>query len=486
MVDLSERGLRNPRHGFAVVHQSRRLQPFFCAPVRPMETIVGYRLRADAMLTQLANIPFMPPMEVELAVWKVAISQLDDYFTDLFVADSEDDARIGDDPRTVHGSGVRHAGTPVSSQGPRSQSALHTRTRHWAGESGSTSAAATFEDPKAFVPYVSAAAFHVARMYYEMEMEVTEATRTDDDLWQQPPLVSDIIRGMTYSRIGATPGHSGEVPTASVAEWAERLSLLSRPNRTYREYLKGFGVSDSRIASMPEPLMVLRRSLRPSDPMVVGGVVGGVGDQTGNEPIVDTVGRFGSSVVPLGTTFRLGGASNFGSFSARFDETRQRRYMVDEPSIVIGLCKFDIMPIYGSRGRAASAHVMDITRLVSGSLWGDAMADEIDFITHQEIPGPSSMGTIAGRPNSPETILSAVNLDGVNAPFIMNALNLFLNGDHFTNDPVAFGPYQIGANVQAQFADNQSPSAYMSEQLGELMCVTSGEFRMGVATDLVQ
>lgn len=488
MVDLSERGLRNPRHGFAVTTNSRLLQPIFAAPVRPMETVVGWRIQLDAMITQMCKIAWLPPTDIEIGIWKVPLSTLGDYFTDLFVADFEDEADAIASGSSVLGTGVVHAGTPVSEQGPRSQAPLHTRTRHWAGEYGSTSAALSFDQAKAFAPYVSAATYHVARSFYEMELEIGNSSpssiggfpRNDDDLWQLPPVISERIRSMTGSAMGQGEG-SDVIPTATLAEWAERLSLLSRPNRTYREYLQGFGVPDSRIATLPEPLTVIRRMLRPTTPLVVGGLIQTAADQSGVADRYSPSGLWATNHTESGNNNTLGGDAGFAMIRANVDETRGRRLMIDEPSILLGTVLFNQMPTRPT----SFAHHMDVTRLISAAMWGDAMPDEMDFVTAQDVVGSSTMSGIPGRPSGTESIFTGRNDDGQNSPFVMNALNLFLNGDYFCNDTFAFGTYGIGGTTQETYANETLPAQYMSEVSGELAFNALGQFSVGVATDLV-
>lgn len=486
MVDLQERGLRNPHHGFAVVTGSRLLQPVFAAPARPMETIVGWRLQLDAMVTQMLRMPWCPPITVEFGAWKVPVSTLGDYFTDLFVADFEDESDAVATARLIEGSGVPHAGTPVSAQGPNSGSALHSRTRHWAGELGTTSASATFDTARAFTPYVSAATYHVARSFYELELELGNSspssiggfTRIDDDLWQTPPVISEYYRSMTGTAMGATA--SAVIPTTNLAGWAERISLLSRPNRTYREYLQGFGVPDSRIATLPEPLMLLRRRLRPMDAKLIGNVVPVSTDQTGVGERYG-FGKWASNHTQTGTTFTQAGDSNLSAYMSRIDETRKRRLMIDEPSIILGTVCFQVM---NTTQQNFAAH-MDINRLISGALWGDANSDEADFIHAQDLASTSGMSSIPGRPQGTEVIYSGTNEDGVGPPYVMNALNLFLNGDVFTNDVFAFQPYGPGGNLQQTVPPGTLTVGELSEVSGELQFTATGDFSMGVATDLV-
>lgn len=211
-------------------------------------------------LTEAVKLALAPNIEIEYAVWKVPISTLGEYFADMFVADFEDSGGGNLLNPGPLGSGVGVPSGSPAGDGPAANSALHNRTRPWAGEMAGQVDAAVRDTARSYSPYVSAATFHVARNYYEMELEAGLGERISVDLWQAPPIISSRVRGMTQSAVGANV-QDDSIPTGGVAEWAERLSLLSRRNRTYAEYLQGFGVPLSRVRSMPEPLMIQRVTL---------------------------------------------------------------------------------------------------------------------------------------------------------------------------------------------------------------------------------
>lgn len=89
-TELRSRGLRSPRHDFLHGVPSQRLYPLFAMPVRPRETIVGWRTNMSVALTEAVKLALAPNIEIEYAVWKVPISTLGEYFADMFVADFED------------------------------------------------------------------------------------------------------------------------------------------------------------------------------------------------------------------------------------------------------------------------------------------------------------------------------------------------------------------------------------------------------------
>lgn len=485
-TDLRARGLRNVEHTFMVAHGVRNIYPFFCAPARPMETIVGFRVALETWLNFMVKAPFAPPVKVEIGVWKVPISTLGDQFTDLFTADYEDEAQSAGTTSTLPGTGLQMPPGTVAGQGPYTPSILHQRARSWAGELGASSEAAVVDASKVYIPFVSAATYHVARSFYEMELQTNLSTlRSNPDLWQNPPRVSRMIRGMTNSGIAAN-ANSDAIPTGGVAEWAERLSLLARPNRTYREYLQAFGVPTSRIPSLPEPLMLKRLTLRKHDPAPV---FGSTFAATANEftNVGGTTKR---------NTFSEGGLSystvmdhNLCSMSLTFDETRKRRIMIDEPSLILGtVVAYD----YDS-DQSSMAHHMDVNRLISGALWGDPQAQEIDFITSQNLSGAQDQnrGFGVGFPTSSATQAPflANNDDGQGPPYVMNALNLFLHGDSFTNDAWAFRYLEGGDNVVTPTPPGSlepGNAKKWTEPARPLTLSTIGSYKMGVATDLVQ
>lgn len=495
-TELRSRGVRSPRHDFLHGIPSQRLYPLFAMPVRPRETIVGWRTHMSVALTEAVKLALAPNIECEFGVWKVPISTLGEYFADMFVADFEDSGAGNLGTPGPLGSGVGVApGTPAV-DGPGAQSALHNRTRPWAGEMAGQIDAAVRDTARSYSPFVSASTFHVARNYYEMELEVGLGERVSADLWQSPPIISSRVRGMTQSAIGANL-QDDAIPTGGVAEWAERLSLLSRRNRTYAEYLQGFGVPLSRVRSMPEPLMIHRFTLgrdwgttAPTASVDQGSAtypypttVQGRVEYTGyGVRRLDEIG--GTAPNMYGVTYDSGA----GMMHSTVDLTRKRRLIVDEPSIILGtLLVYDMSPT-----QANFDHLADITRLISGSLWGDSNSDEIDFITSQLLAGAIAMNRNVGigEPQNP-TINAGFgerNQDGQAGPYVMNALNLFLNGDRWSNDNWAFRflPQYAGLvpSIDALGGETLNQRRFQ-DTLESLQLTAIGYHRHGVATELV-
>jgi len=495
-TELRSRGLRSPRHDFLHGVPSQRLVPLFAMPVRPRETIVGWRTKMEVALTEAVKLALAPMVEIEYGVWKVPISTLGEYFADMFVADFEDSGGGNLLNPGPLGSGVGvPSGTPAG-DGPAAQSALHNRTRPWAGEMAGQIDAAVRDTARSYSPYVSAATFHVARNYYEMELEAGLGERISVDLWQQPPIISSRVRGMTQSAIGANL-QDDQIPTGGVAEWAERLSLLSRRNRTYGEYLQGFGVPLSRVRSMPEPLMIQRFSLDKDWRTVAPTATAMQGSATYAFPttVQGRVEYTGYAVRRLdeigGTAPNMFGSihdSGAGMMHYSLDVTRKRRLIIDEPSIILGtMLVYDMSP-----SQANFDHLADITRLISGSLWGDSNSDEIDFITSQLLAGAIAMNRNLGigEPQNP-TINAGFgerNQDGQAGPYVMNALNLFLNGDRWSNDNWAFRflPQYSGLvpSIDALGGETLNQRRF-SDTLESLQLTAVGYHRHGVATELV-
>jgi len=496
-TDMRARGLRNPRHDFMVNLENQRLCPVFAAPVRPRETIVGWRFAAEVLLGEMVKLAWAPTLDIEFGVWKVPISTLGEYFADLFVADFEDSGGANLLTPGPLGSGTGMPGSPsVAFHGPNSMSAFQNRTRTWAGEMAGQADSENQNVARVYTPYVSAATYHVARTYYEMELEAGNRERVSPDLWQSPPLISSRVKGMSQSAVGANL-HDDSIPIGGVAEWAERLSLLSRRNRTYGEYLQGFGVPLSRVRSMPEPLLIRRVQMdRRIDTAQVWGTVfpgsaaipppsstAGTSNYTGTNYLrLDEYG--GTAPVMLSGLTDAG----LGMMYGQIDLTRKRRIIVDEPSIILGTA----LMYEGAPSQNDFDHILDVTRLISGSLWGDNNSDEIDFITSQQLPGAIATTRTfgAGQPTNPAVNpgFASVNNDLQNGPYVMNALNLFLNGDRFSNDVWAFRylPSLVGLVPPADGVTIETTrQRRFTDSLRSLQVNCIGRYMHGVATELV-
>lgn len=477
--DLSTRGLRLPRHTFLVEGAQRELKPLFAAPVRPMETLVGIRLQAEAMFQQMAKVAWFTPMEVEIAVWKVPLSQLGDYFIDLLVADAEDDWLVFP---TVSGSGVETDAAGFS-MGPHSQSAHQSRNRIWAGEiaPGSTNT------QNYYTPYVSAATYHVARSFYEMEMSGEDAAggtttegRTSDDLWESPPRLGPHIRTALNSSVpvGSIAGSPDDMDTGavaafadSIADWAERLSLMTKPNQTYLEYLADFGVDARRLRTLPEPILIQRRKMaRLGSPQ---GFFGILGANTGVDPFHENHGESvwnAVSNVAATSTYQIyGDTAGMTNFGASYDLTRGKRLLIDEPSILLGTyCFWTWM-----NHQDELAHYMEITRMTHGAHWGNPIGgvDETDFL---------SAAGLWSRDGSAGVVPSEQPTGGGNS-VAYNLLNLYLNGDSFCNTLENFNTFTVSRGEYGQPTSLDAQDVLEEQRRINVV----GQAQFAIASDLV-
>lgn len=481
MSQLTDRGLRNPQMNFLHAHNERFLYPLFAHPVRPMETIVGYRLEMEAMFSRMFKAPWFPGADIEVAAWLVPVSTLGSNFVDIFRNDFEDQSQLTSPDIEQLGTGVAVATLPIASQGPNSNRPLHTRNRPWAGEIGQLDGETTLAPELAYAPFVSASTYHVADTWYERDGEASNQVAGDDDMWQTPPALGPHTRGATVTMRGNASGDD-QIPITSLAEWAERLLILSKPNYTYREYLESFGVNANQIAGFPEPLYIQRRQVRRlGSPQALGSAAFGSGVPAQKSDA-------GVDIEPVQGDWQMfsdaGGLSLMGR---RFDITRKCRMMALEPSVLLGtMCYW--FPDFGQR---SFAHVADITRMVNSGMWGDAMPNEQEFISMQNFRGASearseSETTTKFGPVDDQRVER--NLAAENDPYILNALNTLLHGDTFSNDVGSFRLYGAGDLTENVPTTQLSPIAQETGPIGRpnFRLITKGRFKVGIATDLVR
>jgi len=487
-VSANDRGLRNPRHTFATAIGNRALMPFMIAPLRPGETLVGLRLQTHAFFNQMVKYYHSAPCEVEFAIWKVSVRQIGEFFVDMFANDIEDQRTTAQlDPST----GVRIAPTPINVQGDHSRTPLQVRDRGWAGEFGQPDTDVTIVPQSAYAPYVSHGIWHIARMCYDLQTLTTNELLDGNppypsnsivgsvDAHQTPPRLGRLVKSATSSAMGWQTG-SDAVPTStSLSDWAERLSVLDNPNRTYFEYLRAFGIDPKRIEGMPEPVLMQRRHLRPHGGSVAPFI-----------PVNTTVTKLDSfmgiraksipNVLNGGTvTGMLGDFGGLYNVGAVLDETRGKRLFVEEPSFLIGTVAW--WP-YDFDHRAV-ANVFDAVYMINSGTWGDptgGAVDERDFLINRLIEQPltGANGTPLG------SLVSTQNEMGQTGPFAINMLNLFLNGDTYCTSPTDLGHIKGGMDGTQGTEDayGVSPAASLGDIL-RLNCY--GDVRFGVATDLV-
>lgn len=492
-LDLRARGLRTPMHTGLIRMDKQALYPWMAAPIRPMETLIGCRVSCDAFFNQMVKIGTHIPIGFEVAAWILPMSALGAEFQDLVVSDAEDS--IAESIGSLRDAG-QNVPTPgaESSQGHLSGTALGTRQRLWAGEIGTAAVAGQpAPDDSYYARYVSAATYAVARAHYDMEPEDTDPQSTAaggfhtiDLLHNNPPALSDMIRGTLYSGVtaGGTSNYPDEEPSVlgsdfefSISRWAEILSLMSMPNRTYAEVLEAFGVDLDKVQTLPERYFTRRGWLRPT-----GGVQSwnwganwlsnpGItvdDDAEAGRFNVNTAGDYidshgswvhqmtGTVATPpdLGLVF-AGDRAGITKLGAHYRIKKRRRMIVFEPSILLGTaCWWPMM----SRDNQYSHH-LDMTHMIRPGHWGIPTGglDESDFIFAQKVADRA--GDLLQEDEDQG------ELSGFRA---MNMLNLYLNGDNFCNSTPSFdhfGPGQTFSDNEEFSTVNYKVDASMSAQL---------------------
>jgi len=290
---------------------------------------------------------------------------------------------------------------------------------------------------------------------------------------------------MMGAGLAGTPDNA--ITTTSLSDWAERLSVVDNPNRSYYEYLKAFGVNPAKIPGMPEPVLMQRRTLRPQGSHMTYWT-----PQTFATPPsppalfatqsnVERITLDGAGTSPNG--YALIDGNGYQMMGAAIDETRGKRLMVDEPSLLVGtICwwpyDFDLK---------ANSHIFDAVYMINSGTWGDpskGSPDERDFLITRDVK--QQRAGAGGWFNNDDAVFgSAVNDDSQTGPFAINMLNLYLNGDTYSNAPILFGHHrQIGSPTPG--GDEAPVGAPLAGSADTSLRVhTIGDVRFGVATDLV-
>jgi hypothetical protein len=452
-VDLRARGIRTPMHSGLITAQVQQLTPWMVAPLRPNETLVGVRLDGHAFLNLMMKLGIHLPLGYELSMWKVPLSALGEEFVRLAVNDVEDVVHLG------LGQSYDNVELPgaLASQGHLGGTALGTKPRIWAGEIGEDATPSGFDDPR-YARFCSAATWNVAQNYYDLELGETgsPADYNDPDLHDNPPTVADMIRGATYSGISAgdtsasSPDyvpHSPSIMALSVAQWAEALSLMTKMNLTYAEWLGQFGVPSSRVRTLPEPIVIRRGMLDPWGPPHSWYTGANYYSDPGanatdhqhfhvNSDFVNDINGFYiqgngpyTSDDPDGGMAWAGDRMGINKFGAKFRITRQRRLIADEPCVILGLfCWWPTMSFENQY-----VHHVDMSQMTKPAHWGVPTGglDEADFMTANVLFNRDADAVQAGSDEEA----------GIRA---MNMLNLYVHGDSFCNDPDRFvnaGPF---------------------------------------------
>jgi hypothetical protein len=474
--DFRARGLRTPLHTALITCLPNRLYPFMAAPLRPNETLVGLRVTGGSWFNRLVKVGFHVPIGIEIGIWKVPLSALGDEFRDLVIHDAEDAAVQGS--FTVQSARTVRAPGPVAEQGHLDGTPLGTKGRQWAGEIGMGLNTPQGGGDARYARWVSASTWEIGRTFYDLEMgdnaQLDNAHRDSFTLHDDPPKISDMIRGATYSGVTAAD-HPDAVPqtapwSQSVSAWAEILSLMVKPDQTYREYLESFGVNPNRVDSIPEPIVYKRMMLQErggTQSWHMGGnyisedqgntlgdvedyqrriiaYAGEYDDDLGNyvrdmEPTVST------TTEDFGTTF-AGDAVGVMRLGRNYRIKRKRRILADEPSVLLGCFAWSPMMYLDSQ----FVHHLDMSQMMHAAHWGVPFGgiDEADFLQANELRDRTG-----AAPQIPHDAVEP----GIRA---FNMLNLYLNGDSFVNVGDRFGwygpmdTYDESINLATRFVDS--------------------------------
>lgn len=498
MVDFSERGLRTPTLDFGITAGAGVLQPFLCHPLRPAETIIGAQINAFSCMNHMVKIPWMLPTTVEMGLYVVPLSQLGGSFPRFLVGDMEDSQ--GFFTKQVKGSGTEGSSSALADQGhaDMDQTPYQRVHRRWAGEIGpidGTADALVGSEYSTYVPYTAASTYAVAEHFYDMEgTETGGSSIGDDDLWDSPPRVAHPINDMLRSAIAFGPGavtdsHADEASleqdTAdanvsiefSIADLAQQMSLMTKANQTYREYLESFGVDPRRARSMPQCVLYERRDMMPRFDTAAAasaemfhrfGVNSAdviVGEFPAGTDAAELSGYFFAQDAAGASTVNFtGDNSPMGMVSTIWRERRNKRWFIDEPSVLIGVAVWHQAQF--SAGNFG--HIMSISRLTNSGHWGQPKGlDEADFL------GVGALYTPQG-----DAIQASVS-GGAGNRMAYNTLNLWLNGDSFTNDTAAFEYWTPGQGTSG-IADDVTGVSSIVPRVNHV-----GSCHLAIATDLV-
>jgi len=499
MSDLSDRGLRNPRHTFGVSHPSDRLFPLFVAPLRPMETLVGLRFRARSMLNRMCQVNVSPPSEVEYCVWVVPVRSIGNFFTDMFTVDMEDQDNM--ETGATSAGLPRVAGLPINTQGHASRVPLQNRDRLWAGESGQADGELTVDFRASYAPYVSHALWHIARSWYETEINEqmlsdsrtqgwlsTARAASDASLYQEPPTIGRLIRSATNS--GQAFGAGADLPsTVSMSEFAMRMSVLDNVNQSWPEFLKAQGVDPRRIDGLPRPVIMQRRLVEPFGSPIAAFAAAPTGAATAALSNDRRGGWYAGQDSATATGMGAAAGALYGNFGGyglmgtRLDVTRGRRLMIDEPSLLVGTLAWRVFDF----DQRSQAQIFDATFMVNAGTWGvdrlGGSVDERDFIINRNLD--RSGEDPQGRPEGSSTAALS-DRGSILQPGVFNMLNLFINGDTYCNVPNEIGKFRRPLSDIIEGTDESFATTNhdLHDPINTRL-VTYGDVRFGVATDLV-
>lgn len=446
------RGVRSPRHvGQLAEIPERRLHPWMAHPLRPGESLVGVSLQGEAWLRRMVQLHAAPLTWAEVGMWIVPVSSLGDEFIELIVASPEErlDTLGSSDPAAGVG-----ANTVVGAGGHLAGYALQARNRPWAGEIGSDTG--TGLSPEAYVPYVSHSTWKVADTWYDVELGdiAGDPDRRTVELYDNPPAVSNFIRSTSLSGIVFDSGTDDLGQVASITELVERISLLTKTERSFAEYLAGFGINPMRAAAIPRPVFIEQVVCQKhGSAQLPGTIIEGNGI---TEFDTDTIsGRLTGGGFPGTGTFDapmlVADIGGLGSLRAKINRFRTRNMFVSEPSVLLGTFVW-----YGLGSDSGQyTHHMDMAMMTQGAHWGDVAfggVDETDFLNVADLYTQDGNTLAAGA-------------DGLTGSSVMNLLNLYINGDHFSNSLDEFRYRGLTGQEHFLGSGQQTFNGQMSAQL---------------------
>lgn len=433
-----DRGLRRPAFQGAVRFKQNDLQPFMCQPVLPNERLVGGRVSGSLRFERMIQPLTAPDSWAEVALWYCPMSSYPEWMTRWMVtADMEDYAALGT------GGNYALLASPASASQSIYTPGLHSRNRTWAGEIGSTTADGSSPDSR-YVPVVSNGCYDIAKNWYEQEQEdqVPGRFENDDDWGENPPVVQQAIRGALPSGIDVDTGidaPDGAATTAfvsSFAQWAESISLMTRMDMTYAEYLAMHGVNPRILNGISQPIAYRHIKQKPimATTNVSAGILRGADgvdlgyaegtSDTESWQADDIEGIYGAST-DIHMVHDAGGLAVYGSeFS--FDLPAMN---FDEPGYVIGTVVWHRNQVL----RGEFAEHMDAVHMTKFPHGGPGGFDELDFLSAAEYFGYDQDDLTDFDLQSSVAGTGATDVEARGTARAVNFLNLFMNGSTFTN-----------------------------------------------------
>lgn len=406
--ELGDRGLRSPRHiGMIYAQEFARLQPWMCAPVRPGETFVGASIQGETWLNSVINAVQAPMMWAEVGLWYIPLPALGDWMTRM-LTNTGDDVEDQSTGTTSSGSSIDYADSP-------NEPGLQIGNRPWAGETGD---AAVGDLGAAYMPYVSRGTFKVAEDWYGVNNERGVAT---DTRYDAPPIVDNGVSSASRKRADLQGfGDDNPSTSQSFATMLEDLSLLTKGEFTYAEYLAAHGVNPRHSSSISQPMLIENGAITARDPkFAVGLMESNVLDNQDND---DYAGQVGAGLFGLNATQDVNAGFVYGqkpmaSYMKRWNTYRTKAFHFDAPGVLLGT----VVPYVELAGQTDGGSYFDAVRMTSGGHWGDRSfggVEETDFL--------------AVRDYFPR--------DGIqDDQSIWNFLNTYINGDNFGYGEIAAG-----------------------------------------------